>query len=330
MGLEDGVIRVLPPGDPDSRRETTHHVSDRWLVAYAVAVGERRRRFVDVEHPGGVIAHPGFVNCLEWPLVEHGAPGIELTQTTLRRGLHARHTVEFYGTIRGDSRFTTVAELLHVEQRSASVHVVTQLQTYSERDPVATTQLHMVYPGVQLEGASRPRPESTAVHQSGTAPESLELVGTFYVDESNAVIYSECARIWNPIHTDIRVARAAGLRSTVLHGTETMARALTHIMQYLPGSPTELKAASCRFTAKVEPGEHLEVWASRPDQDSVAFEVRSSSGNTPISNGALLLLSSEAHQAAAESVAAQSLATNPAAAVPAAGRHLSGESIDAD
>ncbi|WP_306660385.1 MaoC/PaaZ C-terminal domain-containing protein [Rhodococcus opacus] len=49
------------------------------------------------------------------------------------------------------------------------------------------------------------------------------------VDAANAVIYTECARIWNPIHVDIRVAHAAGLPGTVLHGAETLARAVPAI-----------------------------------------------------------------------------------------------------
>ena len=32
-------------------------------------------------------------------------------------------------------------------------------------------------------------------------------------------VYTECARIWNPIHTDLAVARAAGLPGPILHGT---------------------------------------------------------------------------------------------------------------
>src|SRR5262245_63914545 len=36
-------------------------------------------------------------------------------------------------------------------------------------------------------------------------------------------VYTECARIWNPIHTDLAVVRAAGLSGPILHGTATLA-----------------------------------------------------------------------------------------------------------
>ena len=34
-----------------------------------------------------------------------------------------------------------------------------------------------------------------------------------------AHVYTECARIWNPVHTDTAVADRAGLPGLILHGT---------------------------------------------------------------------------------------------------------------
>jgi len=42
-----------------------------------------------------------------------------------------------------------------------------------------------------------------------------------------AHVYTECARIWNPIHTDPAVARQAGLSAILLHGTATLALAVS-------------------------------------------------------------------------------------------------------
>ena len=38
-----------------------------------------------------------------------------------------------------------------------------------------------------------------------------------------AHVYTECARIWNPIHTDTAVTAKAGLPGIILHGTATLA-----------------------------------------------------------------------------------------------------------
>jgi acyl dehydratase len=112
-------------------------------------------------------------------------------------------------------------------------------------------------------------------------------IGEFAVDETNAIIYSECARIFNPIHTDPRVAKAAGLPSTVLHGTETLARAVSLITSRLPGTPATVEALSCRFTGMVTPGADLKVRASREYHGVVHFDVIAADGSALISAGCL-------------------------------------------
>ena len=57
-----------------------------------------------------------------------------------------------------------------------------------------------------------------------------------YVEEMNfsaheGVVYSECARIWNPIHSDLATALASGLDGPILHGTATMARAVSILVR---------------------------------------------------------------------------------------------------
>ena len=57
-----------------------------------------------------------------------------------------------------------------------------------------------------------------------------------YVEEMNfsayeGVMYSECARIWNPIHSDHATALASGLDGPILHGTATMARAVSILVR---------------------------------------------------------------------------------------------------
>lgn len=42
--------------------------------------------------------------------------------------------------------------------------------------------------------------------------------------------YTECARIYNPIHTEPSVAKAAGLPGVILHGSATKAMSLTAVV----------------------------------------------------------------------------------------------------
>jgi acyl dehydratase len=67
-----------------------------------------------------------------------------------------------------------------------------------------------------------------------------------------AHLYTECARIWNPVHTDRAVALAAGLPDIILHGTATMALAVSKIVdQILDGDPTRVTRLGGRFSAMV-------------------------------------------------------------------------------
>jgi acyl dehydratase len=44
-------------------------------------------------------------------------------------------------------------------------------------------------------------------------------------------VYTETARIYNPIHTDAEVARRAGLPGPILHGTATLAMAVSEVVR---------------------------------------------------------------------------------------------------
>ncbi len=282
--LQDGTIRVLSARQ--RRRETAHHVSDRWLVAYAAAVGDTRPELFDVERQGGIIAHPVFPACLEWPLVSEGAPGIELTNATLNLGMHVAQSSVLHAPVVPGSTVTTVAELLVAEQRSNAVHIATEFTSVDDLGAsVAVTRTHMLYPGAVLRG-SRPhaiRPEAIS------SPSHLSPVGKFEVSSTNAVIYTECSRIWNPIHTDPRVAKTAGLSGPVLHGTETLARAISEVTFYYGLAVGAVTSYSCRFTAPVIACDHMVVMASLAEKGAIAFEVHNDRGTTVVANGKMQL-----------------------------------------
>ena len=57
-------------------------------------------------------------------------------------------------------------------------------------------------------------------------PEEVEIP----VPAGAAHTYTECARIWNPIHTDKAVALAAGLPDIILHGTANLALGVSAVI----------------------------------------------------------------------------------------------------
>ena len=103
-----------------------------------------------------------------------------------------------------------------------------------------------------------------------------------------AHVYTECARVWNPIHTDIAYARAAGLPNIILHGTATLALSVSRVLQQFDIDAAAVRRVQCRFSGMVEMPSHLSVHAATQDK-AVRFETRNSAGETVIGRGGLLL-----------------------------------------
>jgi acyl dehydratase len=240
-------------------------VDERWLRAYAAGVEDLSPPLFDLLADGGIVAHPVFPVCLEWPLIVQGPPGLGLDVATARAGLHVSHEITWHRAIRpGDALLTSVA-LESLDQRSIGVFASLGFTTGTpDGEPVVDSRQGILYVGATLdEGrASTPR---AAGNPPAIAVETLGDVGSFDIGEADAVLYSECSRIWNPIHTDPRAAHAAGLPQPVLHGTATLARALsTLVAARLGGDPTTVRSLGCRFTAAVSAGDRVTVAASPP------------------------------------------------------------------
>jgi acyl dehydratase len=101
-------------------------------------------------------------------------------------------------------------------------------------------------------------------------------------------VYSECARIWNPIHTDIAVARAAGLPGPILHGTATLALAVSRVVaRDLDGRADRVARVSARFTGMVTPPCTITVRGRAWHQETMAFDAVDPQGRLVLGQGAL-------------------------------------------
>jgi acyl dehydratase len=107
-------------------------------------------------------------------------------------------------------------------------------------------------------------------------------------------VYTECARIWNPIHTDRAVARAAGLPDIILHGTATLALAISEALRRQPvGAASQVRSVGCRFGAMVRLPSRLVVRGADLEPSSaggvVRFEALAEDGGTAVRDGCLTL-----------------------------------------
>jgi acyl dehydratase len=273
-------------------------VDVRATMAYAAGIDDLNPAYLDTTRPGGVVAHPLFPVSPEWPVVLAAgrlAPGV-LTTDEARVGLHVAHDLTVHRLVRpGDELRTTATVESIAEHRAGTYEVLRQETVDRDGGPVATTRFAMLFRGVAITadaGAPDPLPP---IHRAEPA-EPVDVVRRA-VAANAAHVYTECARIWNPIHTDPVAARRAGLDQIVLHGTATLAAAVTEVVdRRADGDPTRVRRIRARFGALVTMPSTIEMSigaatrATDEDLDlEVAFSVANQDGDGAIRHGSVSL-----------------------------------------
>src|SRR5512143_2069427 len=77
-------------------------VDERWTMAYAAGLGDHLDCYIDTRRPGGVIAHPLFPVCVEWPAagVLRAAHRGKMPAAEAARGVHATHHTIIHRSVR--------------------------------------------------------------------------------------------------------------------------------------------------------------------------------------------------------------------------------------
>ena len=184
-------------------------IDARWIMAYNAALGE-----VDPQ------PHPLFPVCYEWPTTRELRERAGLEQFNARL-VHAQHDLVIHRSPKAPEKLSISAKVVAAMQRRPGTLVVFRLATRDAKgEPVSTTDFSVLYRGVELAGEDK----SIEVLEDPPAhAKALPRAGEIRVPANAAHVYTECARIWNPIHTDVAYARAAGLPDIILHGTATLA-----------------------------------------------------------------------------------------------------------
>ncbi len=148
-------------------------------------------------------------------------------------------------------------------------------------DPITTSLCDAIYRGVETD-ASPVTDEDSSSLRSLPPPEYTETT-TIPISRTFPHLYSECASIWNPIHTERRVALAAGLPDIIVHGTALWALVWKHLSQ----EHGDLSRLAGRFSAMVVPGEAVTLRTSRLDGEtrSIAFRLDNLQGDPAINAG---------------------------------------------
>jgi acyl dehydratase len=261
-------------------------------MAYAASLGATEPVYLDTARAGGVLAHPLFPVCYEWPvLLELRA---SLPPDVEARAVHATHDLVLRRLPRPGDRLATTAVVTAVRPHRAGTLVVTRLETVdADGHAVSATEYGSVYRGVTFEPAGAGAAPATGLPRA-LQPGTPRWSAAIAVADTLAHVYSECARIWNPIHTDRAVARTAGLPDIILHGTATLGLAVTELVRReAGGDPRRVRRISGRFSAMVMMPSTMTLEAhaplDQPDGRRIGFQVVTADGRPAIRDGLVVL-----------------------------------------
>jgi len=274
-----------------------HDVTERWTMAYAAALGDFSDCYFDTTRGGGIVAHPLFSVCPEWAAIvtsRSGSEQIGMTAAEVLTGVHASHDVTIHRLVRPGDRLTTELSIDGLTDISPGAKATTRLETVdADGRPVMTTVQDAIYLGVATEGVDHPDPKPPPPVQAVRVGDPF--TAAIELSAGAAHTYTECARIWNPIHTDRAVAQAAGLPDIILHGTATLAHGVSAVVEHVGGGdPTEVRRVIARFAAMVQLPSTItiNIWPGVAAADgtiAVPFEVCNEHGAAAVKDGILVL-----------------------------------------
>jgi len=272
----------------------THAVDARWVMAYSASLGDTQDCYFDTRRDSGIVAHPMFAVCPEWPVIVEGrelADKWGITPEETRQSVHATHDLVVHRLARPGDVLETRLTYTGVENKSPGAYTTMKLETFDAAGhPVFTTYQGGMYLGVPAEGEDRPAQDTPEIPDLGALPDEPLAEILVPVTHGAAHTYTESARIWNPIHTDASVAEAAGLPAIILHGTATLALGVSATLsEVADGDPERVRRIRGRMASMVLMPSTVTVRVLDvtpvDGQDVARFEVLTEEGGPAINQG---------------------------------------------
>jgi acyl dehydratase len=264
-------------------------VTPRMALAYSAGIGEAGDAAFDDTQPD-FAASPFFCVTPEWQFViAVRNKNIGVTPDEAIRAVHAGQFTQFHAPLIAGHRVRVSGSIAAIRQTRAGALSTTRMDI-TDLDMgtlISSTRSDGMYRDVAVEGGDRVVEPAPQGPDARTDHANVAEV-TIPLDRWFAHRYTECANIWNPIHTEQRVALAANLPGSIVHGTALWALAGKTIADaYLGSNAHRLKALGGRFSAMVPAGTPITIRHARVADypDYVAFSVLNSSGAEAVSAG---------------------------------------------
>jgi acyl dehydratase len=264
-------------------------VDARWLMSYAAGIERSDDVYLDTLRDGGVLGHPVFPVAPEWQLIIDPASRapLGLASAEVPRGVHAGHDITLHRPITSGERVTVSSQLIGAERTPPGALTTSRfVATGEDGSAIWTTVMRSLYRGVEARGGDVAPPDvDPPPDVAGGRIEQR----TVALGPHAAHVYTECARIWNPIHTDAIVAQAAGLPGIILHGTATLAHGVSFAMDVLGAGPDRVARLGGSFRAMVRLPSEITLRVLACDGRVASFEVLNEAGEPAVRDGYVVL-----------------------------------------
>ena len=266
-------------------------LTKRRLLAFAAGIGEWAPQYSDDLREGGLLGHPGLVESLMW--AARFMPDDDTDPRAIPFGVHATTDWRFQRAFRAGDVITTQGEVITVAQIPPGAISTTRYRMLdSHGDEVAVMDTSGIMRGMRTDGPDRVLSTAPPLPERVVASEPLWST-VVPLPPQTAHIYTECADIWNPTHTERRFAQDAGLPDPILHGSCTFAFSVRELMRrYLDNDPQRLRRVAGQFRSIVMLGDPITVQAMGETRDGgrrvVFWETRNVQGAPAVANGVLV------------------------------------------
>jgi acyl dehydratase len=201
----------------------------RKIMAYAASINDTNESYFDDLREGGLKVHPAISFALQWNT--RFRPDLPANPRAAPFGVHAETDLRIYQPFQHNQVVTVQGQLVARKKITPGVFSVDRFRmTNSSGALLAELDYNGITRGATLNGEDRelePSPIRPSMDSAGIKPHWR---ADIFIPKHAGQQYTECADIYNPIHTEPSVAIAAGLPDIILHGSATKAHALTCVI----------------------------------------------------------------------------------------------------
>ena len=264
-------------------------LTSRFTMAYAAGINDANPAYFNDLREGGLNIHPGICFSLQW--ASRFRPDQKFNLRAAPYGVHASTDLRIYRPFKPGEAITTQGRLVQKRQIRPGIYGVDRYHmTASNGELIAELDYNNITRGATLDGPD------VIVEEELSLPQFPDVTGEplwrteIPIGLHAGQQYTECARIYNPIHTEPSVARAAGLPDIILHGSATKAMALSAVVnQCFEGDATRVTRLCGQLRGMVLMNSVITVDGLAEEvvdgEKRVFFRTLNEQGQSAISNG---------------------------------------------